>query len=55
MREEPIFEFHDVEGTIVGFFTPDYLRGVNVPGYHLHFITADRRPAATCSIAAPGT
>jgi acetolactate decarboxylase len=41
-REEPIFEFHDLEGTIVGFFTPDYLRGVNVPGYHLHFITADR-------------
>lgn len=41
-REEPVFEFHDVEGTIVGFFTPDYLRGVNLPGYHLHFITADR-------------
>jgi len=41
-REEPVFEFHDVEGTVVGFFTPDYLRGVNVPGYHLHFITADR-------------
>ena len=41
-REEPVFEFRDVEGTIVGFFTPDYLRGVNVPGYHLHFITADR-------------
>jgi acetolactate decarboxylase len=41
-REEPIFELHDVEGAIVGFFTPDYLRGVNVPGYHLHFITADR-------------
>jgi acetolactate decarboxylase len=41
-RTEPVFELHDVEGTIVGFFTPDYLRGVNVPGYHLHFITADR-------------
>ena len=41
-RGEPIFEFRDVEGTVVGFFTPDYLRGVNVPGYHLHFITADR-------------
>jgi acetolactate decarboxylase len=41
-REEPVFEFHDVDGSIVGFFTPDYLRGVNVPGYHLHFITADR-------------
>jgi acetolactate decarboxylase len=42
-RDEPIFEFHDVAGTIVGFFTPDYLRGVNVPGYHLHFLTADRQ------------
>jgi acetolactate decarboxylase len=41
-REEPIFEFQNVEGAVVGFFTPDYLRGVNVPGYHLHFITADR-------------
>lgn len=41
-RDEPIFEFHEVQGAIVGFFTPDYLRGVNVPGYHLHFITADR-------------
>lgn len=41
-RDEPIFEFNDVEGAVVGFFTPDYLRGVNVPGYHLHFITADR-------------
>lgn len=42
-RDEPIFEFHDVSGTIVGFFTPDYLRGVNVPGYHLHFLTVDRK------------
>jgi len=40
--QEPIFELRNVEGTIVGFFTPDYLRGVNVPGYHMHFITADR-------------
>ena len=41
-RAEPVFEFRDVQGTVVGFFTPDYLRGVNVPGYHLHFLTADR-------------
>jgi acetolactate decarboxylase len=41
-RTEPVFEFHDVAGTVVGFFTPDYLRAVNVPGYHLHFIIADR-------------
>ena len=27
----------------MGFWTPSYLAGVNVAGYHLHFITADRR------------
>jgi acetolactate decarboxylase len=30
-------------GTIVGFRIPGYLEGVNVPGYHMHFLTADRR------------
>ena len=29
-------------GTIVGFRSPDYVHGINVPGYHLHFITKDR-------------
>ena len=40
---QPTFEFHDIEGTIVGFYCPDYVEGLNVPGYHLHFITADRK------------
>ena len=40
---QPIFEFHDIEGTIVGFCSPEYVEGLNVPGYHLHFITADRK------------
>lgn len=39
---QPTFEFHDIEGTIVGFYCPDYVEGLNVPGYHLHFITEDR-------------
>lgn len=39
---QPEFDFSDVAGTIVGFFTPEFMRGVNVPGYHLHFLTADR-------------
>lgn len=42
VKEQTIFEFHDVQGTIVGFRCPDSVKGVNVPGYHLHFITADR-------------
>lgn len=39
---QPTFEFTDVNGTIVGFYCPDYVEGLNVPGYHLHFITEDR-------------
>ena len=37
------FGFDDIEGTLVGFWTPRYAKTVNVPGYHLHFISADRR------------
>ncbi len=36
------FEFENVTGSAVGFWTPELARGVNVPGYHLHFITDDR-------------
>mgnify|MGYP002403439846 CR=1 FL=1 len=41
-RVQTVFEFDDVEGTIVGFWTPSFLESVHVPGFHLHFITADR-------------
>ena len=31
-----------MQGTLVGFRMPQYLKDVNVAGYHLHFITSDR-------------
>ncbi len=40
-KTQPTFEFHNVAGTIIGFRVPDYMSGVNVPGYHLHFLTGD--------------
>ena len=43
IEKQRVFEFHDVEGTIVGFRCPAYVEGVNVSGYHFHFITADRK------------
>src|SRR4030042_1392065 len=43
VKGQTIFEFHDVKGTIVGFWCPASVKGVNVPGYHFHFITADRK------------
>lgn len=40
---QPEFEFRDVAGTLVGFWTPEYARALNAPGYHLHFLSSDRR------------
>ena len=39
---QPEFEFQNITGTLVGFWTPEYAKTLNVPGYHLHFISADR-------------
>lgn len=39
---QPEFEFQNVAGTLVGFWTPEYAKSLNVPGYHLHFVSADR-------------
>lgn len=36
------FSAGGVEGTLIGFWAPDYTRAVSVPGHHLHFISADR-------------
>ena len=42
VKDQPTFELHDVSGSLVGFRFPDYAQGLNVSGYHFHFITADR-------------
>lgn len=33
-------EFANVNGHLVGFYTPSFLPSVNVPGYHFHFLDA---------------
>jgi len=37
------FELRNVRGTVAGFYCPPYVQGINVPGYHLHFVTEDRK------------
>ena len=39
---QPEFVFRNITGTLVGFWTPEYAKSLNVPGYHLHFISQDR-------------
>ncbi|MDC7228684.1 MAG: acetolactate decarboxylase [Sphaerochaetaceae bacterium] len=36
------FEYKQVEGTIVAFRSPDYVEGINLPGWHLHFLSEDK-------------
>ena len=40
-KSQQVFSFQNVSGTIVGFRSPPYVKGINVPGYHLHFISDD--------------
>jgi acetolactate decarboxylase len=43
VKKQAIFNFKNKNGNGVGFFTPPFLSKVNVPGYHIHFITSDRK------------
>ncbi|MCX5813272.1 MAG: acetolactate decarboxylase [Proteobacteria bacterium] len=42
-KNQPVFDFHDVEGSLAGFYTPRFMESLNAPGYHMHFLTEDRR------------
>jgi acetolactate decarboxylase len=35
------FDLADLSGTLVGFWTPEYARTLNVAGWHLHFLSDD--------------
>ncbi len=43
VENEVVFELQDVRGVMVGFRLPSYMQGVNVAGYHFHFLTHDRK------------
>jgi acetolactate decarboxylase len=42
-KEQVVFEYADVEGTLAGFYTPSFMGSLSVPGLHLHFLAADRQ------------
>eukprot|EP00963_Diacronema_lutheri_P005320 scaffold412_cov311-Pavlova_lutheri.AAC.32 len=37
-KRQTVFEFENIEGSLVGFYTPSFLANLHVPGFHLHFI-----------------
>ena len=42
VADQHVFELTDLEGTMLGFRFPAYVEGIEVAGYHLHFLSADR-------------
>ena len=40
--EQNVFELNAIEGTMLGFRFPEYAEGIEVAGWHLHFVSADR-------------
>lgn len=42
VKEQSVFEFRDIEGTVAGFRNPGYMESINVTGYHMHFLNAGR-------------
>ncbi|MBO6048004.1 MAG: acetolactate decarboxylase [Erysipelotrichaceae bacterium] len=37
------FFFNDIEGSLICVYYPDYMDGINASGWHLHFISKDRK------------
>jgi acetolactate decarboxylase len=42
VADQHVFELAGVEGTMLGFRFPTYVEGIEVAGYHLHFVSDDR-------------
>ena len=42
VKHQAVFHLQDTRGTIIGFRSPSFVKGINVPGYHLHYLTDDR-------------
>jgi len=43
VKQQSLFEYRDVYGTIVGFYCPKYIKGLNVPGFHFHFLNRSKK------------
>ena len=39
---QPEFDFHDIDGTLVGIWAPGFSSSLNIAGYHFHFLSNDR-------------
>ncbi len=43
LKNQSVFNFKEIKGTMVGFRFPAYMNGVNIPGYHFHFLSDNKK------------
>ncbi|TDQ23877.1 acetolactate decarboxylase [Tenacibaculum caenipelagi] len=43
LNQQHFFEYKNTEGTLVGFLLPNYLDGINVSGFHFHFLSKNTK------------
>jgi acetolactate decarboxylase len=43
VKRQPTQKLAVAHGVLMGFRTPEYMQGINVAGYHLHFLTSDKQ------------
>ncbi|MFA4877334.1 MAG: acetolactate decarboxylase [Methanoregula sp.] len=41
VKNQSVYTYTDTTGTVIGFYTPVFFKGVNVPGYHIHYLSDD--------------
>lgn len=41
-KNQPEFEFENQSGDIIGFYCPEFAKGINVTGLHIHFLNEKR-------------
>jgi acetolactate decarboxylase len=41
-KTQKAFVFENIRGSLIGVYFPDYMDGINMPGWHLHFLSEDR-------------
>ncbi|WP_141430478.1 acetolactate decarboxylase [Bacillus sp. 03113] len=43
VKNQPTYHFDYISGTMVGFWTPPFIQGIGVTGYHIHFLDKDEQ------------
>lgn len=41
VKEQGYFDFENTTGTLFGFYTPHFIQGIGVGGYHVHYLSDD--------------